>query len=152
MASSLRAALFFSFALALGCGGGKQGGGQTVEGKVTVNGQPAAKMSIILTDKGGHEYRTFTLDDGTYSLGGVPDGDMQVSFEPPINTGAAMAAQMKKMKGEKLGDAKEHIPDVTKSDGARTKIATKYTHAKTSGLTWAVSKDSRTKDFDLTEK
>jgi hypothetical protein len=149
MTSLFRAGLFLSFALALGCGGNKQGG-LSLEGKVTVDGAPAPKVSVILTDKGGHGYRTFTLDDGGFVLNAVPEGEMQVSFEPPIDTGAAMAEQLKKSKAGK--DAKGQVPEAARQEAPKVKIATKFTSPSTSGLTWSVNATNTKKDFDLTSK
>lgn len=65
-------------ALALaGCGGKPADGGDSVSGKVTLNGQPVAgRVAFVGADK--KETITVTGPDGRYSIANLPKGELQV--------------------------------------------------------------------------
>jgi hypothetical protein len=155
-ASLLSAAFLASVTVVMaGCGptGGNPG---VVSGTVTYNGKPVTGGNLTLHPvKGGPDLPIPIDREGKFSSSGVPEGEMQVSIETESlkNKAAVPPDPPKDMKlppGVKPEDIKK--PDIDMSNRPTyMKIPRKYADAKTSGLTWTLTKGDNKKDFDLSD-
>jgi hypothetical protein len=101
----------------------RQGGWQSVSGKVLVNGQPAVRACVLLTPLNGSPDRPFGVvaEDGTFQMtgrDGARKGDYAVTVEWPVyemNGGEEVTV------GDRLGrryaDPKSPVMQVTIHDG-----------------------------------
>jgi hypothetical protein len=167
-------ALLSSCCLLSGCGGGGPPSYQ-LKGKVTVKGEPAQNVTISLYSQDGQVYSGKTGDDGAFTISGVVPGEMAVTITSSLGGSAYQAAGASKSEtksGAKYGAAgrpvsksnevdpkmKEKMKEMLKEQEDKmpvlppsTKISAKYSDKSKSGLTWNVTPEQMTKDFDLPE-
>jgi len=126
-----------------GCGGGGISGAKgTVSGKVTVDGAPLAKGTIIFVGENNGDTASAILNsDGTYALKygdgfSIPAGDYRVAFTAS-NAGETPPDPMALM-----DNPEKYKPN--------TQIPAKYLDSKTSGLVSVVNAGSNSDvNFDL---
>jgi hypothetical protein len=162
-------------AFVTGCGGGakKQEFENSLTGKVLLNGQPAASVTIEVITPTGQKFSAVTARDGKFAITRVEfEGELKVAIKSSANAlaaekGSGGMPEMGKVPPEFAGQMKEkmaamkqnagaqggNVPMVPSGAGGGTTVPSKYADPKTSGLTWTVSADktTRTKDFNLTE-
>jgi len=146
--------------VASGCGPGNSTSG-TVSGKVTYKGQPVTGGSLAFHTKEGAIYPTVINEDGTYTLTGMPTGDMTVT----VDTEALNPDKVIPTYGEPgqpgqpgqpgAGGTMQPPPGVAappqKETGKYIKIPEKYNDPTKSGLTVNVTSTGTKKDFDLSD-
>jgi len=130
-----RAACLFAavaaFALA-GCGPSTG----TIEGKVTLNGQPVTDLTVNFVSANGDIVSATVGPDGAYTATGILTGDTKVTVTPMSDT--SMDAQQ----AIKKGKAEPGAPKV--------KINPKYLDSNTSGLALTVKSGKNPFDIPLT--
>jgi hypothetical protein len=142
------------FVLALlvpaGCG---VGGSATVEGKVTIDGQPASSGRVFFRSADGKSTVVATIGpDGAYRAVDVPCDTMKVTVTLPTKwerIGLLRDAKKAKKSGASEG------PKAPRGVGASepgVKISEKYQNPDTSGLTLAVTSGTNTYDIEISSK
>ncbi len=170
--------LFVAFCLLTGCGKGGPPNLQ-LKGKITVKGEVAQNVTISLYSKDGQVYTGKTGDDGTFIISGAVPGEMVVTISSSGAGGAAYQpgsaankqqetkgatyggkGQMDKNKSKSKEETDPKIKEKQKEEmqaqegkmpqlPSSTKISAKYSDKGKSGLTWNVTPEQTTKDFDL---
>lgn len=163
--------LSFLLPLAAGCGGGKG----SVSGTVTLDGQPLPVGNITFLPSNGPG-ATGPIEDGKYSVKGVPTGQVTVTVEtisikkeiesvtksspkaPKVGTATIpqdMAkvpenarAKMEQMKKQ----ADERTSRVKDLQAKYREVPGKYSRAEASGLATTVNKGQNTFDVQLSSK
>ena len=137
----------------VGCGGS---GMISVEGIVTLDGEPVAEAALSFTGPDGQVSAGTTDASGKFSLEAAP-GTNQVavvktksSVDQADLTAAPSQEQEEEGAAEEMGDEMPDI-EVTDSD-IEWIIPTKYANVRTSGLTIEVSKGMDPAKFDLTSQ
>jgi len=125
------AALLFSAALVAGCGGSARN--NSVSGTVTVNGKPAAGVTLTLHYPDGQTYPILVGSDGEFKVAQVPLGKAAVTFYSPLVA----------VKGQRKGQ--------TDPPRDKVKVPAKYATTETSNLTWEITAGENERDFDLKE-
>jgi len=120
-----------------------------------VKGVPAQRVQIKLHSPDGGEFSGQTGADGTFTIASIPAGEMKVTVaEIPGSSGAGMggksdpktAAMMKdKMKDGEGGGGQRPTTE------ASSKIPAKYSNPAKSGLTWTVSAENLSQEFNLND-
>ena len=128
-----------------GCGGSNDAPA-SVTGTVTYDGKAAKGVLVKLTAADGTTYSGTTQPDGSFTITPVKDGEMTVTFETAPDPNDYMAEEFKKHKREGASGPQPAMP---KKGPAGTALPPKYKDPTTSGQTWAVDKNNRTKNFDL---
>ena len=123
--------------LLAGCAG--EGGGSTVTGKVTLDdGSAAPRGSVTLRNADGSFHGA--IQDGTYTVENVPDGDYEV----------AVAGVTDQEPGDGDGDESmvydEETGGTVETEAPKSLIDVKYSNPSASGLTVTVPGGS----YDLT--
>jgi hypothetical protein len=146
--------------VALGCGGGTSSANLNLTGKVTIKGAPAKNVLIRLIDKNGAEYAGSTDGEGNFTITAVPAGEMVVTIAeppsmapnmggPPTGGPLPIDAKQKALAKEMQAKLKESAPPGTTARPESSKVPPKYSDKSKSGLTWSVSPQNLTKDFNL---
>jgi hypothetical protein len=151
-------------AIALGCGKGSPQAPAKVSGSIKYKNAPVTGGTITFYAKAGGVYNATISPEGTYTIGDLPVGDMEVSVETesinpkkkkPEYTGGTGGPKFGprpsfKDKPAQASPAPEGITPVG-SVGTYVRIPPKYADHKQSGLTATLSAGSNTKDFDLVD-
>jgi len=120
--SLLTGLVILSTVALVGCGSGAKG--TLVEGKVTVDGQPANSGTVTLAIA-GQTFNGEIQPDGTYKVPGLPAGTAQVGVMGPMNPGGALTPDL----APKTGG-----PSPTKTVDKPVPIPEKYAKPEASGL------------------
>ena len=125
--------------LIAGCGGGGKGKGDTVSGKVTLNGNPVAG-EVIFVGSDGKESKMLISMDGSYTVASVAKGEAKIGVKSmSMGIGNAPAP---------TGAGKSDMPGVTPASGVPAPA--KYSNPSSSGLTYTVKGGDEKFDIVLT--
>jgi hypothetical protein len=172
----LSAAALAGLVVALaGCS--KSGASARVTGKVTYKGEPV-KAGVIFFKSDQGEYYCNLREDGSYAFNDLPTGTVTVVVENETwNPDQQGQDYVKSKAGKKVAagivkglseydktvgggamakggeDTTAGLRPEVKAELARlyVKLPKKYSHPKTSGLTYTVVDGEQTKDFELTD-
>ena len=128
----------------LGCGGGASGPTGTVNGKLTLNGQPAPTGTVVSFSSQESARTGQVSSDGTFTVMQIPVGEYKVSVTPaPQNTFSEdpKQAMLKAMENQQKGivpEPSEQIPG-------------KYQSIETSGISYEVKEGSNDFTLDMKE-
>lgn len=121
--------------LIAGCGGGGKGKGDTVSGKVTLNGNPVAG-EVIFIGSDGKESKMLISMDGSYTVASPAKGEAKIGVK---SMGSAPAPS---------GAGKSDMPGFSPASGVPAPA--KYNNPSTSGLTYTVKGGDEKFDIVLT--
>jgi hypothetical protein len=124
--------------LVAGCTTGA--GGNSLNGKVTLNGQPVNGI-VTLTSTDGKEFSAPTAPDGSYTMVNLPKGQMKVSVKAGPSMGPPMGGKVIQPKD------KEAIPGAPPADN-RVAPPVKYANPD-NGLTVDVKGGKQPHDIPL---
>ncbi|MDY3560114.1 carboxypeptidase-like regulatory domain-containing protein [Gemmata sp. JC673] len=135
------AASLVAFSLVLsGCSPAKG----VVSGRVTHKGKPVTSGSVTLIASDDLPYAAQIASDGSYSIPGVPGGSVKIGVTSPNPSGAGRGGRGA---AAALSEAPREGPG-TAGAGSWVELPDKYTDPLKSGLSGAVSGDTRL-DIDL---
>jgi hypothetical protein len=142
---ALSASLVLGFGLLVGCG--NAGPATTVQGKVTVNGQPVNGTIHFVAADGKEASGPIGPTGGTYTVSDPPLGEVTVLFKGGPAAAAAPLTPPKPLEG---GPAPTMPGDTMKSTGAMgVAPPAKYSEAA-NGIKYTVTAGHNQKDFELT--
>ncbi len=133
-----------------GCGGG---GSATVEGKVTIDGQPARAGRVFFRSADGKSTVVATImSDGAYRAVDVPCDAMRVTVSLPTKwerIGLIRDAKKAKASGAADGPKAPRGADGFEPDA---KLPEKYQNPDASGLALTVKSGTNTYDIEISSK
>ena len=153
----LSVALFLVFVLALGCSKNNPVvSGGMLNGKISYKGSPVTGGTVKFHGKDKDSVNVQIQPDGSYTVNGVPVGDMVVTIDTEsINPDAKLLTENKDRKENKSITDKNFIMKKigvtakTVAAAVYVKIPAKYASPKTSDLKVTVAEGTQTQNFDL---
>jgi hypothetical protein len=120
----------------------------TVSGRVTYQGQPLPGGRIYFVTARGERHGVDLREDGTYSLRGVPSGDLRVGVD---NTSLYRIEQLRagQAPGMPAQVAEQMLSKLPASPGRYVPIPAHYSDPAASGLRATVRRGSQGIDFNL---
>ena len=133
--------VLMSVATQIGCGGKGD-----ISGKITFKGKPVAGGTVTFVAKDKMPYQGPIGEDGSYSLSGVPTGEVKIGVTSPRPGG--LSAREKALQGDRREDVTGPKIDPKKW----VAIPGDYAFFEKSGLSYVVKSGKNQHDIELTAK